>query len=72
MIQGNFQSNEFDPYNRPLTIWESIGTPTPKVGVHLGVWGFIPPHFLALLGSLLACTFASPFFGREPKARVAT
>jgi hypothetical protein len=35
----------FDPYNWPLKIWESIGTPTPKVGAHLGVWGFVPSHF---------------------------
>jgi hypothetical protein len=34
-----------DLYNRLLKIWESIRTPTPKVGVHLGVWGFIP-HIL--------------------------
>jgi hypothetical protein len=41
----------FDPYNRPLKIQESIGTLTPKVGAHLGVWGFIPSHFLALPGA---------------------
>ncbi len=41
----------FDPYNRLLKIWESIGTPTPKVGVHLGVWGFIPSHSPTLLGA---------------------
>jgi hypothetical protein len=35
----------FDPYNGPLKIQESIGTPTPKMGAHLGVWGFIPSHF---------------------------
>jgi hypothetical protein len=34
----------FDPYNRSLKIQESIGTPTPKVGAHLGVWGFILSH----------------------------
>ncbi len=37
----------FDPWNRPLKIEESIGTPTPN-------WecgGFIPLHFLALLGT---------------------
>jgi len=39
----------FDPYNCSLKIQESIRTPTPKVGVHLGVWGFIPSHSLALL-----------------------
>jgi len=27
----------FDPCNFFLKIWESIGTPTPKVGTHLGV-----------------------------------
>jgi len=38
----------FDPCNRSLKIWESIETPTPKVGAHLGVRGFILSHFLAL------------------------
>ncbi len=38
----------FDPCNCSLKIWESTGTPTPKVGVHLRVWGFIPSHFFAL------------------------
>jgi hypothetical protein len=31
-------------YNCSLKIWESIGIPIPKVGAHLGVWGFIPSH----------------------------
>jgi len=44
-----FNSMSFDPCNRPLKIWESIGTPTPKVRAHLGVWGFIPSHSLTLL-----------------------
>jgi hypothetical protein len=30
----------FDPCNRFLKIRESIESPTPKVGVHLGVWRF--------------------------------
>jgi hypothetical protein len=34
----------FDPYNCSLKMWEFIGTPIPKVGAHLGVWGFIPSH----------------------------
>jgi hypothetical protein len=34
----------FDPYNCSLKVWKSIGTPTPKMGAHLGVWGFIPSH----------------------------
>ncbi len=38
----------FGPCNRPLKIWESIGTPTPKMGVHLVVWRFIPSHSFAL------------------------
>jgi hypothetical protein len=38
----------FDPCNCSLKIWESIGTPTPKVGTHLGVWGFIPSLSLTL------------------------
>jgi hypothetical protein len=69
----------FDPYNCPLKIWKCIRTPTPKVGTHLGVWGFIPSHSLALLGSwmwllgsLLACTFTSLCLDRKSKARVAT
>ncbi len=69
----------FDPWNHPLKIWESIGISTPKVGTRLGVWGFIPSTFLHswkhemwLSGSLLACTFASPCLGCEPKARVVT
>ncbi len=38
----------FDPSIRSLKFWESIGTPSPKVGVALGVWGFTPSHFLTL------------------------
>jgi hypothetical protein len=40
----------FDPWNRSLKFWESTKTPSPKVGVALGVWGFTPSHFLTLLG----------------------
>jgi hypothetical protein len=45
-----FNLMTFDPYNRLLKIWESIGTPTLKVGTHLGVCGFIPSHFRTFLG----------------------
>ncbi len=38
----------FRPCNVSLKIQEPIGTPTPKVGVHLGVWGFIPSHYCTL------------------------
>jgi len=41
----------FDPCNHSLKIWESTETPTPKVGAHLGVWGFILSHYLAFLGA---------------------
>jgi hypothetical protein len=75
-----FNPISFDPCNRSLKIWESIGTPTPKVGAHLGVWRFI--HSLTLFhtprnmrcdsrASLLAYTLTSPCLGREPKSRVA-
>jgi hypothetical protein len=39
----------FDPCNCALKTQESIETPISKVGAHLGVWGFIPSHSLALL-----------------------
>ncbi len=39
-----FNPMGFDPCNHYMKIWESIGTPTPKVGVHLGMWRFIPSH----------------------------
>jgi hypothetical protein len=42
----------FDPCNRSLKIRESIRTLVPKVGVPLGVWGFIPSHSFALPGFL--------------------
>jgi hypothetical protein len=39
-----------------------FGTPIPNMGVHLGVWGFIPSHFLALLGAcdVIPGSFSSP------------
>jgi len=43
-----FNPMNFDPYNHFLKIREFIGIPTPKVGAHLGVWGFIPSHSFAL------------------------
>ncbi len=41
----------FGPCNYSLKIQESTKTPTPKVGVPLGVWGFIPSHSFALPGA---------------------
>jgi hypothetical protein len=72
----------FDSCNYSMKIQKSIGTPIPKVGVHLGVWRF---HYPTLPysqtpgsmkcdshDSLLAHTFASLYFGCEPKPRVVT
>ncbi len=42
----------FDPSNWSLKFWESTGTPSPKVGVTFGVWGFTPSHFPTLPGVL--------------------
>ncbi len=39
-----------DPSNCSLKFWESTGTPSPKMGAALGVWGFTPSHFLTLSG----------------------
>jgi len=50
----------FDPWNCPLKIWKSIGTLTPKMGAHLGVWGFFPAHSLAL-PKAWNVTFRLPF-----------
>jgi hypothetical protein len=36
----------FDPSNCSLKFWESTGTPSPKVGVALGMWVFTPSHSL--------------------------
>jgi hypothetical protein len=38
----------FHPYNYLLKIWESTGTLTLKMGVHLEVWRFFPSHSFAL------------------------
>ncbi len=40
-----FNPMNFDPYNRHLKIRKSIKVPIPKMGVHLGMWRFIPSHF---------------------------
>jgi hypothetical protein len=40
----------FDPSNRSLKFRESTGTPSPKVGVALGVWRLTPSHSPTLPG----------------------
>ncbi len=47
----------FDPCNGPLKIWEFITTSTLKMGVHLGVWGFIFSHS-CILGSMKCDSWA--------------
>jgi hypothetical protein len=70
----------FDLGNRLLKIQKSTGTPSPKVGVALGVWWFISSHFPTLPGAC-SVTFGLPFgpqpckplcFGHEPKVKVTT
>jgi hypothetical protein len=42
------KSLRFDPLNCFLKFQKSIGTPSPKMGVALGVWMFTPSHCLTL------------------------
>jgi hypothetical protein len=68
----------FDPLNHLLKIWESIGTPSLKVGVASGVWGFVLSHFPTFLGTCgvipglpsWPTTLQALCLGCEPKARV--
>jgi hypothetical protein len=70
----------FNYYNRLLKVGSPLGLPTPKVGIHLQMWGSFPHTLSYILGSmkcdsqasLFACTFTNPCFGHEPKAMVAT
>ncbi len=61
-----FKPMSFDPCNRPL----KIETPIPKMGVHLGVWRFIPSLSFALPWTLdvtlgLPSLVASPRLGLQ-------
>jgi hypothetical protein len=68
----------FGPCNRLLKIWKSIRALTFKMRVHFRVWGVDSLTFSYTPGSIkydsrasfLVRTFASPYFGREPKVRV--
>jgi hypothetical protein len=66
----------FDAYNCPMKIQESIKTPTPKVreyGVHSFTLSYTPRSMKCdSWASFLAFTFVSRCFGHEPKARVVT
>jgi hypothetical protein len=63
-----FKKLNFDPWNRPLKIWEFVGTPTPKVelpweceGSFLHILLHSREHAEWLLGFLLALNLATPF-----------
>jgi hypothetical protein len=63
----------FDSSNRFQKIHESIRIPTPKVGVHLGVCGFIPSHpptFLELWMWLMGYIFDSHLSMPLPKVMI--
>jgi hypothetical protein len=64
-----FNPMSFDPNNRFLKIWKSIGIPIPKVRTHLGVWRSNPWHFFTLSGAwnvtpklILGLHFCKPLF----------
>jgi hypothetical protein len=46
-----FNPMSFDLHNCLQKIWESIEISTPKVGIHLRLWGFIPSHFPTFSGA---------------------
>jgi hypothetical protein len=75
----NFNLMSFEPWKHSLKILDSIVTPTPKVGVLLGVCGFIPSHSLILqeckydfMVAFMTYTFPCPCFGHKLKARIVT
>jgi hypothetical protein len=74
-----FNPMSFDPSNHSMKIQESIGTSTPKMGAHLGVWGFIPSHSLTLPRAwnvtpelILGPHICKPLLSHQPKVRIAT
>jgi len=75
-----FKKLGFDLCNCSLNIRESIGIPTPNMGIHLGVREFSPSRSFALMGHENATPGLSlglhvykPFcLRREPKVRVVT
>jgi hypothetical protein len=67
-----FNAMGFDPWNCALKIQKSTRTPTPKVGVPLGVWGSIPSLSCPPRLPSWPVTLQPPCFGRKPKARVST
>jgi len=80
LVKITFQSNEFRPLKFPSESsgvhWESnsqSGSSRGSVKVHFLTLSYIPRNMKCdSWASLLAQTFASPFLGCKPKARVAT
>ncbi len=64
----------FDFWNTFLKIWDSIRIPITKVGIHLGVCGFIPSYYQECKCdsqvAFPACTFQCLYLGHKPKAMV--
>jgi hypothetical protein len=59
-----FKTLSFGPYNHLLKIWECTETPSPKVGIALGMWRFIPSQFPTFPG---ACSVTPGLpFGPQP------
>jgi hypothetical protein len=68
-----FNPMNLSPWNISLKIQNSMGISIPKVGVHLGVYGFICSHSWKCKCdswvALLACTFSCFLCGCKPKVR---
>jgi hypothetical protein len=60
-----FNPMVFDPYNCPLKIQESIGTITPKMGIHLGVSRVHSFTLFCTLESMRCDSWVSPL-GPQP------
>jgi hypothetical protein len=62
-----FNPMSFDPWNLFSDIQKSIGSPTLKVRIHLGVWGFILSHFPTLPGFTFGLHLRKPLpWSRAP------
>jgi hypothetical protein len=76
--KGVINLMSFDPWNYSLKIWDSIGIPTPKVGIHLGMCELTPSHIPSHYWeckcdsqvALLVCTFPCFYLDHELKVRV--
>jgi len=87
VMQAHFRHLCFNSFPMVLRIFQAIGfwslqslsehsgihrDSNSQMGAPLGVWGFIPSHFLHSRASFLAHNLASPCLGCKSKARVTT